>query len=135
MKGPEKKFEDRLRKFLTEAGCLVIKLHGHAAQSGLPDLMVIGPDGLTRFIEVKALKRKNDSPVAKLSGKQVARLRKLAKAKAPVFVVGGDAGSLHEWEDNPPWATVEWYSDRGEVSGILYAVPVDEACKRILLEK
>ena len=150
MKGPEKKFEDRLRVCLESFGCTIVKLHGHAAQSGLPDLMVIGPDGVVRFIEVKAMSDRPTmspgiatpqylpwlmkfAPHNKLSPKQKGKLLKFAKAGVPCFVVGGYAGDLRGWADDEPWATIAvCRGEHGIFDVMLAGQRIETVCRAFL---
>lgn len=51
--GPEKKFEQQVKHSLEQLDCEVEKLHGSVLQAGLPDLIVVAPEGKVYLIEIK----------------------------------------------------------------------------------
>ena len=55
MAGPEKRYELKIRKLLTDHGWYVIKYFANGAtKSGIPDLLCCSPNGRFVAIEVKA---------------------------------------------------------------------------------
>jgi hypothetical protein len=93
-KGPEKKFEDKLRKALTERGAVVRKLHGSQFQRDLPDLLV-GFEGRIFMIEVKAGKPHGNAQATqnllmRMSVGQKFEASYWTRAKCEYWVVLGD---------------------------------------------
>lgn len=64
-------------------GCLVVKMHGSAfSREGFPDLLVIRPDGLTVYVEVKVPGRV-DGPLGNgVSAAQASWGRRLRRQRA-----------------------------------------------------
>lgn len=81
---PETKVVNAIAARLERAGCICVKMHGSAYSSrGFPDLLVIRPDGLTIYLEVKVPGR-TDGPAGNgMSAAQVGWARKLARQRAP----------------------------------------------------
>lgn len=81
---PETLVVGAVARRLERMGCLVVKMHGSAFSSrGFPDLLVIRPDGLTVYLEVKVPGR-TDGPAGNgLSAAQVGWARRLARQGAP----------------------------------------------------
>lgn len=94
--GPEKRFQAKLVRALEARGATVWKTHGGSASAGWPDLMV-ARGGMTGWVEVKAMDPGAARPtrgalLRRLTGRQGARCRALAKAGVPVWVCAGTAG-------------------------------------------
>lgn len=128
MPGPEKRFEDRLRKALREAGAWTRKLHGGAFQRDLPDLLV-GFAGLLFLVELKATQARRDrmprvDVLAQLSPGQMMVARELKTlAEVHMFVVAGCAPPREK-----PWGYVvrtgegSGYAPRMDLDGIVEAL-------------
>lgn len=69
----------KIRKALEAQGCIVVKMHGSRFMpEGFPDLVVIGPDGSTCFLEIKVPGRTDGPESNGLSAMQLWWLRKLS---------------------------------------------------------
>lgn len=92
-KKPENKAQGILRKRLETLGCVVHKLHGGMYQAGLPDLLVIRPDGWVVFVEMKWVDRSRITQIEVISLLDTPQrgvmfwIRRQTKAK--MFVVVG----------------------------------------------
>lgn len=86
----EKKLEHALRKVLEiQYKCHTEKLHGNMFQAGLPDLLIVWPDGQIMLIEIKRGGLQNPYDIVdKLTGRQRGVIFKLGARRTPVFVVG-----------------------------------------------
>lgn len=52
--GPETRIVKKITEALEARGCIVVKIHGSAYMpKGFPDLVVVRPDGVTAYVEVK----------------------------------------------------------------------------------
>lgn len=95
-KGPEKKFEDELRKELERLGAIVYKLHGNRYQRDLPDCMVCFRGQIVLFETKADLAQSATLTSARLFGKcrpaQMYTTKKLMRetVKVYVWVVAGD---------------------------------------------
>lgn len=83
MSQPETTVVNSIRRALEARGCLVVKMHGSAfSRKGFPDLLVIRPDGVTCYLEVKVPGR-TDGPAGNgLSALQLRWLRVLGEQGA-----------------------------------------------------
>ena len=79
----EKKIERRLRGMVQERGGLTYKFK--SSEAGVPDRIVITPNGVVWFVELKT----KEGRVSKIQEYQI---NKLKKAKANVRVVYGSYG-------------------------------------------
>lgn len=84
MAQPESLVVGAIGRRLESLGCLVVKMHGSAFSSrGFPDLLVIRPDGLTVYVEVKVPGRVDGPAGNGLSAAQVSWGRRLRRVGAP----------------------------------------------------
>lgn len=83
MNNPEKQFENKVKKYLTEQGCWFLKVWGNGVQkSGVPDLLVCC-NGYFLGIELKAEK-------GKASEIQKYQIRKICEAGGIAFTLYPD---------------------------------------------
>lgn len=86
-----------ITRALERSDCIVVKMHGSAfSRAGFPDLLVIRPDGVTCYLEVKQPGR-TDGPAGNgLSALQVRWLRRLQDrgARAGVACTAGEAAAV-----------------------------------------
>jgi hypothetical protein len=88
MSQPESRLVDKIRRRLEQAGCVVVKIHGSQYMpEGFPDLVVVRPDGVTCYLEVKVPGRTDGPAGVGLSAMQLRWLWKLAAQGACCGVV------------------------------------------------
>lgn len=101
----ERDIEKKLVKGLTKLGCIVYKFVS-PGNSGVPDRLVILPNGQAIFIELK-------SETGRLSSGQRAQIRRLTKQGTPVFVLKSE--SEVDWFLGFESAVIKNMRLRGEV--------------------
>lgn len=83
MAQPETIVVGAVSRHLEKLGCLVVKMHGSAfSRKGFPDLLVIRPDGVTVYLEVKVPGRRDGPLQNGVSAAQLSWGRKLRRANA-----------------------------------------------------
>ena len=136
MAGKEKLFENALRIELIKLSAIVVKIHGGGQFqiAGLPDLMLLGPNGIVRFAEIKHYAKIQATPnqlIKLLSKRQWNWIRKASGKGVPILVAAGA-------KDNGIYSgfvTRFFDKDSEELHDVLEWLPVDELAKLILNAK
>ncbi len=125
-KGPEKKFEDLLRKAMTDLGAYIVKMHGNQFTRDLADLLV-GYDGRLIWIECKHLAAKQETVLnafllSRMSPGQMWQCKKWKKAGVHTWVACGDAKKK------------QGYVGRTGLTGDRNRVSIEAMAKQILFD-
>ena len=96
--GPEKKYEEKVKAVLLELRCRTVKLHGSEYQAGLPDLLVLTPNGAIRLIEIKWADKDPElvgDLFLMLKGRQKSLIPLWGRAGAPMYILCGCRSGKH----------------------------------------